>query len=96
MNNNLLTERALRDVFEITDYINFGTPDNPLQYGLKPRKPFPPILFFIHSSPVLLFAAFASPSTVRIMQTQTLRCEMCVRKIHVRVSNEMVSYMAEV
>ncbi|MCO5607211.1 hypothetical protein L7F22_061404 [Adiantum nelumboides] len=36
MNHNLLTERALRDVFEISDYINFGTPDRPLEYGLKP------------------------------------------------------------
>lgn len=36
MNNNLVTERALRDVFETTSYINVGLQDNPLEYGLKP------------------------------------------------------------
>ncbi|EFJ04888.1 hypothetical protein SELMODRAFT_431994 [Selaginella moellendorffii] len=35
MNNNLLTERAIRDVFEVTSYITFGSEDAPLQYGLK-------------------------------------------------------------
>ncbi|KAJ7568295.1 hypothetical protein O6H91_01G026500 [Diphasiastrum complanatum] len=36
MNNNQLTEKALRDVFETTSYINIGTEDAPLQYNLKP------------------------------------------------------------
>ncbi|XP_024545385.1 uncharacterized protein LOC9660774 [Selaginella moellendorffii] len=38
MNKNLLTERALRDVFEITSYITVGTEDNPFEYGHRPRK----------------------------------------------------------
>ncbi|EFJ33042.1 hypothetical protein SELMODRAFT_407154 [Selaginella moellendorffii] len=39
MNKNLLTERALRDVFEITSYITVGTEDNPFEYGHRPPLP---------------------------------------------------------
>ncbi|GAQ89053.1 hypothetical protein KFL_004830040 [Klebsormidium nitens] len=33
MNHNMLTERALRDVFSTTSYISIGTKDAPLNYG---------------------------------------------------------------
>lgn len=39
INNGLLTERALRDVFEITSYIDIGTEDDPLPYPVKPPRP---------------------------------------------------------
>ncbi|KAG6549104.1 hypothetical protein Mapa_009330 [Marchantia paleacea] len=35
INHGLLTEKALRDVFEITSYINFGTAEEPLPYPVK-------------------------------------------------------------
>ena len=35
MNNNLLTERALRDVFATTSYITFGSSEDPFPYPVK-------------------------------------------------------------
>jgi hypothetical protein len=38
MNHNILTERALRDVFSTTSYISIGTKDAPLDYGQHDSK----------------------------------------------------------
>eukprot|EP01018_Ginkgo_biloba_P002397 Gb_21373 [translate_table: standard] len=35
MNNNQLTEKALRNVFETTSYITLGTKEDPFEYGKK-------------------------------------------------------------
>ncbi|KAL3690020.1 hypothetical protein R1sor_016329 [Riccia sorocarpa] len=35
INHGLLTEKALRDVFDISSYINFGTAEEPLPYPVK-------------------------------------------------------------
>lgn len=40
MNHNMLTERALRDVFSTTSYISMGTKDAPLTYGEKDEREF--------------------------------------------------------